>query len=99
MSQPLRIDTISAPGFYGLNTQDSPLDLNAGFALTAINCVIDQYGRVGAREGWTKVNSSSGDLGANDPASSMSWSWLTAPTRSCSLATTRFSSSMAATWL
>ena len=67
MSQPLRIDTISAPGFYGLNTQDSPLDLNAGFALTAVNCVIDQYGRVGAREGWTKVNSSSGDLGANDP--------------------------------
>lgn len=67
MSQPLRIDTISAPGFYGLNTQDSPLDLNAGFALTAINCVIDQYGRVGAREGWSKLNSSSGDLGANAP--------------------------------
>ena len=67
MSQPLRIDTISAPGFYGLNTQDSPLDLNAGFALTAVNCVIDQYGRVGAREGWSRVNSSSGDLGANDP--------------------------------
>jgi hypothetical protein len=65
MSQSLRVDTISAPGFYGLNTQDSPLDLNAGFALTAINCVIDQYGRVGARNGWAKLNSSSGDLGAN----------------------------------
>ena len=67
MSQALRIDTISAPGFYGLNTQDSPLDLNAGFALEATNCVIDQYGRVGARKGWSKVNSSSGNLGANDP--------------------------------
>ena len=67
MSQPLRIDTISAPGFYGLNTQDSPLDLNAGFALEATNCVIDQYGRVGARQGWSRLNSSSGNLGANDP--------------------------------
>jgi hypothetical protein len=67
MSQQLRIDTISAPGFYGLNTQDSPLDLNAGFALEATNCVIDQYGRVGARQGWSKLNSSSGNLGANDP--------------------------------
>lgn len=67
MSQPLQIDTISAPGFFGLNTQDSPLNLASGFALVATNCVIDQYGRVGARKGWSKVNSSSGDLGANAP--------------------------------
>lgn len=66
MSQPLQVYTVSAPGFYGLNTQDSPLDLAAGFALTANNCVIDQYGRIGARKGWSKVNSSSGNLGAND---------------------------------
>lgn len=66
MSQQLQIYTVSAPGFYGLNTQDSPLDLAAGFALTANNCVIDQYGRIGARKGWSKVNSSSGNLGAND---------------------------------
>lgn len=65
MSQPILTFSISAPGFYGLNTQDSPLDLASGFALTATNCVIDQYGRVGARKGWTKVNSSSGNLGAN----------------------------------
>jgi hypothetical protein len=49
-----------------LNTQDSPLDLNQGFALVATNCIIDQYGRVGARKGWSRVNSSSGNLGAND---------------------------------
>lgn len=66
MSQQLQVYTVSAPGFYGLNTQDSPLDLAAGFALTANNCVIDQYGRIGARKGWSKVNSSSGNLGAND---------------------------------
>lgn len=66
MSSPLQIVGVSAPGFYGLNTQDSPLDLATGFALVATNCVIDQYGRVGARKGWSKVNSSSGNLGAND---------------------------------
>jgi hypothetical protein len=66
MSQALQSVSISAPGFYGLNTQDSPLDLQAGFALVATNCIIDQYGRIGSRKGWTKVNSSSGNLGAND---------------------------------
>lgn len=66
MSQALERFSVSAPGFYGLNTQDSPLDLAAGFALTAINCILDKYGRMGARKGWTKVNTSSGNLGAND---------------------------------
>ena len=66
MAQPIQTFSISAPGFYGLNTQDSPLDLASGFALVATNCVIDQYGRIGSRKGWTRVNSSSGNLGAND---------------------------------
>ena len=66
MSQQLQTASISAPGFYGLNTQDSPLDLAAGFALVATNCVIDQYGRIGSRKGWSRVNSSSGALGANN---------------------------------
>ena len=66
MSAPLQSQSISAPGFYGLNTQDSPLDLASGFALVASNCVIDQYGRIGARKGYTLVNSSSGNLGSND---------------------------------
>ena len=66
MSEPLQIASISAPGFFGLNTQDSPLDLNQGFALVATNAVIDQYGRIGSRQGWSKVNSSSGTLGANN---------------------------------
>jgi hypothetical protein len=66
MSQALQTASISAPGFFGLNTQDSPLDLAAGFALVATNCIIDQYGRVGSRKGWARVNASSGALGAND---------------------------------
>ena len=66
MSKPLQSYSLSAPGFNGLNTEDSPIDLGAGFALVATNCILDQYGRIGARKGWDKVNSASGDLGAND---------------------------------
>ena len=68
MSQALQTASISAPGFFGLNTQDSPLDLAAGFALVATNCVIDQFGRIGSRKGWARVNASAGNLGANAPA-------------------------------
>jgi hypothetical protein len=67
MSQTLQTVSISAPGFFGLNTQDSPLDLAAGFALVATNCVIDQFGRIGSRKGWVRVNSTAGNLGANAP--------------------------------
>lgn len=63
MSQQLQTFSITAPGFYGLNTQDSSLDLASGFALTAVNCVIDQYGRVGARQGWVTKHSTNSDLG------------------------------------
>jgi hypothetical protein len=66
MASVLQSYSLSAPGFYGLNTEDSPLDLGAGFALVATNCILDQYGRIGARKGWSRVNSSSGNLGAND---------------------------------
>lgn len=67
MAQPIQAFAITAPGFYGLNTQDSSLDLASGFALVANNCVIDQYGRVGARKGWTKVNNSlNSDLATSD---------------------------------
>lgn len=64
--QGLQPYSITAPGFFGLNTEESPTDLQSGYALVANNCIIDQYGRVGARKGWTKVNSSSGTLGSND---------------------------------
>ena len=66
MSQQIQTFSVSAPALYGLNTQDSPLDLAAGYALVATNCIIDQYGRMGSRKGFSRVNASSGDLGAND---------------------------------
>ena len=66
MAGALQSYSLSAPGFNGLNTEDSPLDLGSGFALVATNVILDQYGRIGARKGWTRVNSSSGALGAND---------------------------------
>lgn len=63
MAEQLIAGSIAAPGFFGLNTQDSSVQLSSGFALEANNCVIDQYGRIGARKGWTKVNSTSFNSG------------------------------------
>jgi hypothetical protein len=60
--------TIAAPGFLGLNTQESSIQLSSGYALKAQNCVIDRYGRIGARRGWTPVNSAvNSDLGSSNP--------------------------------
>jgi hypothetical protein len=67
MAGRLQSSTISAPGFLGVNTQESSVDLASGYALEAYNCVIDKFGRIGARRGWQKVNSSTNsDLLAND---------------------------------
>jgi hypothetical protein len=55
MAQPLQNLAISAPAFAGLNTQDSPVAMNAAFADVAENCVIDQRGRIGARKGWSAI--------------------------------------------
>jgi hypothetical protein len=61
----IKTATIAAPGFLGLNTQESSIQLSSGYALKAQNCVIDRYGRIGARRGWTPVNSAvNTDLGA-----------------------------------
>jgi hypothetical protein len=56
MSEQLLTGVIQAPGFSGLNLQDSSVQLTSGYALEAFNCVIDKYGRIGARKGWTPVN-------------------------------------------
>lgn len=50
--------SISAPGFYGLNSQEASVDLPINWALDAYNCIIDKYGRIAARKGWTQVTSS-----------------------------------------
>ena len=67
MAKPLQTSTISAPGFLGINTQESSVDLSSGYALEAYNCVIDKFGRIGARRGWQKQNASiNADLSTND---------------------------------
>lgn len=60
MATPLQTSSIVAPGFYGLNTQDSGINLDSGFALEATNCVIDKFGRIGARKGWQFLTESTG---------------------------------------
>ena len=67
MAGRLQSSSISAPGFLGVNTQESSVDLSSGYALEAYNCVIDKFGRIGARRGWTKVNTSlNSDLASNN---------------------------------
>jgi len=44
--------SIVAPGFYGLNTQESGVTLSSNWAQLTDNVVIDKYGRLGARKGW-----------------------------------------------
>lgn len=58
MAKPLQSVTIQEAGFYGLNTQDSPTALTEQFALQADNCVIDRFGRIGARKGYRYLNTS-----------------------------------------
>jgi hypothetical protein len=65
MAGTLTTSSIAAPGFFGLNLQESSITLSSGFALKAQNCVIDRYGRIGARRGWTPLNATNADLGSN----------------------------------
>lgn len=62
MSKQIVTSSISAPGFAGLNLQDAPTSLEAGFALEANNCIIDKFGRIGARKGWTTYLPANTDL-------------------------------------
>jgi hypothetical protein len=64
MAEQIVTGTIAAPGFSGLNTQDSSIQLSSGFALEAFNCVIDKYGRIGARKGWTPLNATAASTGS-----------------------------------
>jgi hypothetical protein len=50
MAQPQQVLKIDAPGFHGINTEDSPYGLDTSFCLQADNAIIDQNGRIGARE-------------------------------------------------
>ena len=56
MAKQLQPLTISAPGFLGLNTEESPLGMNPGYASVADNCIIDKRGRIAARKGYDTVS-------------------------------------------
>lgn len=49
--QPQTSIPIPAPGYFGLNTQDSPVGMSTSFAAIADHCVIDGFGRIGSRAG------------------------------------------------
>ena len=57
---------IGAPGFKGLNTQDSPVTQDPAFASIAENAVIDKFGRIAARKGLKKITDSATPLGSSD---------------------------------
>lgn len=62
MAEQLLTTSIQSPGFQGLNNQDSAVGLDSGFATRADNCVIDKYGRIGARQGWEPAHTVVGSI-------------------------------------
>ena len=62
MSQRLQPLTVAAPGFLGINTEESSIGMNPAFASIADNCVIDKRGRVGARKGYDTVSTNGGSV-------------------------------------
>ena len=65
MAQQLKNITIAAPGFAGINTQDSPISTGTEYSLIAENAVIDQFGRIGARKGYEVKTASNSALGSD----------------------------------
>lgn len=55
MAQPQQNISITAPGYWGLNLEDSPVDLPQQYATVADNAVIDRLGRLGARLGFREL--------------------------------------------
>jgi hypothetical protein len=53
--------SIVAPGFFGLNTQESGVTLSPNYAQQVDNVVIDKFGRLGARKGWTMKTTDGAD--------------------------------------
>jgi hypothetical protein len=58
--QQIQTASVRAPGFLGLNLQDSVVNLEAGYALEANNAIVDQKGRIGSRRGWRAVTNTVG---------------------------------------
>lgn len=65
MAQPLQTINLIAPGFNGVNTEDSPIALDAQFAERADNAVIDEKGRIAARKGNAVITTDKTELGSD----------------------------------
>ena len=65
MAQPLQSINLIAPGFKGVNTEDSPIAQDQSYADVADNAVIDKRGRVAARKGISVVTTNNTELGSN----------------------------------
>jgi hypothetical protein len=62
MAGALKALSNAALGFLGLNTQESGVTLESGYASKATNCIIDKFGRLGSRRGWTSITTNNGTL-------------------------------------
>jgi len=65
MAQELKSINLVAPGFKGINTEDSPLSQDPSFAETADNAVIDKRGRIAARKGHSVTTTNKTQLGSD----------------------------------
>jgi hypothetical protein len=68
MPSQLLKQSISAPGFLGINSQDSGEDSDIRFAKVADNAVFDSAGRIAARKGWTSIAGPVGAVSASGPS-------------------------------
>jgi hypothetical protein len=66
MAGMLKVASVKAPAFLGLNTQESEVTLAEGYATKAYNCIIDRYGRLGSRRGWQEVTTNNASLSDSD---------------------------------
>ena len=54
---------VAAPGFLGLNSEDSPIQMPEGFASIADNAIIDNAGRISSRKGYRTLTADAAALG------------------------------------
>lgn len=57
MATQLNSVQVSAPGFFGLNKEQSGSLLEPQWATEAMNCVMDRFGRIASRKGWVRRTS------------------------------------------
>jgi hypothetical protein len=65
MAQPLQSINLVAPGFKGVNTEDSPIAQDPSYADVADNAVIDKRGRIAARKGVSVLTTDKTELGTD----------------------------------